>query len=51
MVGVAGVLGFSTRIGVVYLEALHSLFKDHEKTYLLTFKAVSQALNDSLFLE
>lgn len=47
---VAGILGYSQRVGVLYLEIDHSLFERPEKDYLIHFKAISKAFTDALGL-
>ena len=48
---VAGPVGYSQRIGVLYLEIRHAMFEDNESQHLLHFKAITQALNDCLNLK
>lgn len=46
----AGVIGFSTRVGVLYLELPQERFSLKEEEYMMHFRAISQALNDCLNL-
>ena len=46
----AGVLGFSQRIGALYLELPQEIFRENEGNSWTHFKAISQAFNDSLLL-
>jgi len=48
---IAGVFGFSQRVGVVYLEVPTEIFSDPSLPILIHFKAVAQALNDTLGLQ
>ena len=47
---IAGVLGFSQRVGVLYLELPEDAVDDAEANYTVHFKAIAQALNDALGL-
>ncbi len=47
---ICGVLGFSQRIGVLYLEAPKARFADAEEELQTIFKAFTQAINDCLNL-
>ena len=48
---IAGVLGFSQRVGVLYLELPEDAVDDAEANYTVHFKAIAQALNDALGLK
>ncbi len=50
MVCLSGVLGYSQRIGVLYLEMPKSVWVTDEEQHLINFKAMAQALNDCLNL-
>ena len=49
-VSIAGPLGFSQRVGVLYLGIRGASFSGDEAQHIVHFKALSQALNDSLGL-
>lgn len=47
---VAGILGYSQRVGVLYLEIDHAVFERPDRDYLIHFKAISKAFTDALGL-
>jgi hypothetical protein len=51
LTGITGILGYSSRVGVLYLEIPQALYGDGERTYLHAFKAISQTINDCLNLK
>lgn len=50
LVSIAGVLGYSQRVGVVSLELPRQIFIQSTAAYLLHFKAVTQSFNECLKL-
>ncbi|MCO6432167.1 MAG: HDOD domain-containing protein [Deltaproteobacteria bacterium] len=49
--GIAGVIGHSNRIGVLYLEVPHSTFMQREKECIAEFKALARTVSDCLQLD
>ena len=47
---IAGVFGFTQRIGVLFAELPQVVFQGQEDLFLIHFKACAQALNDALAL-
>jgi len=50
IVAIAGVLGYSQRVGVVYLEVPRQTFLQSSAAFLIHFKAITQAFNECLKL-
>lgn len=49
--GITGIIGYSNRVGVLYLEIYQSLFSEKERYFVSAFKAFSQTITDCLNLK